>query len=137
KRTSAPDTEPNQEGAEQAKVSSDGRTVGWVALTSNCCTSYPLPTVLVLYRDGKVFRRVGIGEQMTYDWEFGPKADYVVATRGLPHGPTYYHFIQTRISDGMQLAEYACGDQFETPEPRPAWSRVIKVECPKSSTLEQ
>ncbi|GGA61900.1 hypothetical protein GCM10011507_11790 [Edaphobacter acidisoli] len=39
-------------------IAKDGRTVGWLAEFPNCCTSYPIPLVLVLYRDGTILRRI-------------------------------------------------------------------------------
>jgi len=40
-------------GAEQAAVSPDHQSVGWLALFENCCTSYPLPLKLVILHNGQ------------------------------------------------------------------------------------
>jgi hypothetical protein len=42
----------------EAPVIADGRTVGWLVNFPNCCTSYPIPLVLMIYRDGKIVSRI-------------------------------------------------------------------------------
>src|SRR5512139_1927932 len=34
-------------------ISGDGTAVGWVAYYPNCCTSYPVPILLEVYKAGK------------------------------------------------------------------------------------
>jgi len=128
-RISAPMTEPDQEGFGQAKVSPDGQTVGWIAETGNCCTSYPLPTVLVLYRHGKVVLRVPMAPPI-FGWAFGPRPGEVVTQQQYPHGQEYFTFTRLRITDGRKLAEYRCNQDDPDPEPRPPWSRVVDKPCP-------
>lgn len=129
-RIPAPRTEPDQQGSGQAKVSPDGRTVGWVAETGNCCTSYPLPTALVLYRHGKIVRRIPMVPPI-FDWAFGPGPDEVVTQQEFPHGPEYLTFTRLRISDGRKIAEYTCNQDAPDPEPRPGWSRIVDRPCPE------
>ena len=128
-RIAAPRTEEDQEGFVDAKVSPDGQTVGWLAETGNCCTSYPLPTVLVLYRDGKVVRRVPMAPPI-FEWAFGPRPGEVVTRQQYPHGPEYFTFTRIRVRDGKVLAEYRCNQEDPRPDPRPKWSRVIATPCP-------
>ncbi len=125
----APRTEPEQAGFEQAQVSADGRTVGWVAQMPNCCTSYPLPLVLVLYRDGKVIRRFDEAPPI-WDWAFVPGRDEVVIRQAYPHGPEFFTFTRLRIADGKALATYECNQDERVHAPRPAWTRVIGEQCP-------
>jgi hypothetical protein len=125
----APKTEPGQEGFEQARVSADGRTVGWVASTPNCCTSYPLPTVLVLYRGGKVIGRFDEPPAI-WHWAFVPGRDEVVTQQAFPHGPEHFTFTRLRIAGGRTLATWRCSQDEPVPPPRPAWTRAIEVDCP-------
>lgn len=125
----APRTEPEQAGFEQAQVSADGRTVGWIAQMPNCCTSYPLPLVLVLYRDGKVIRRFDEAPPI-WHWAFVAGRDEVVIQQAYPHGPEFLTFTRLRIADGKALATYECDQDEQVHEPRPAWTRVIDEECP-------
>ncbi|HEY9024861.1 MAG TPA: hypothetical protein VIP05_11220 [Burkholderiaceae bacterium] len=125
----APRTEPGQEGFEQVRVSPDGRTVGWVARMPNCCTSYPVPLVLVLFRDGRVIRRFDEAPPI-WHWAFSHDGREVVTQQAVTHGPEYFHFARRRISDGRTLAEFDCNQDEPVHAPRPAWSRVVDVDCP-------
>jgi len=44
----------SQVGFDKAAISEDGRSVGWVALYPNCCTSYPIPLKLMVYSNGRL-----------------------------------------------------------------------------------
>jgi len=125
----APRTEPDQEGFEQVRVSADGRTVGWVAALANCCTSYPLPRVLVLLRDDRVLARFDRAPPI-FGWAFVPGRDEVVIQQQSPHGPEYLTFTRVRIADGRELARYECDQDERTHAPRPPWSRAVDVPCP-------
>ena len=41
--------------------------VGWTVLYDNRCTSYPIPLLLVIYKDGKAQQRLNKSGQMIYD----------------------------------------------------------------------
>lgn len=125
----APKTEHEQEGFWQPRVSADGRTVGWVAETANCCTSYPLPTVLVLYRGGKVIRRFPEVPPI-WEWQFGPGPDEVVTRQAYPHGQEYFTYSRLRISDGKLLAQFECNQDEPVKAVRPAWARIVEEDCP-------
>lgn len=60
--------EPEQLGCEGIAVSADRKVVAWSVLVKNCCTSYPIPTSVVAYRNGKTFT-VSTG-QMIWQWHF-------------------------------------------------------------------
>jgi hypothetical protein len=47
-----------QVSVEQPVIAKDGLTVGWTVNFPNCCTSYPIPLMLVIYRDGGILRRI-------------------------------------------------------------------------------
>jgi len=44
--------EKEQQGAEELQISDNHKTLGWLVEYPNCCTSYPIPMTVVLYRDG-------------------------------------------------------------------------------------
>ncbi len=73
-----------QIGCEHSIVASDGSTVGWSVLVKNCCTSYPIPTKVVVYRSGK--RRIISPDQMIWDWRFIDKGDRLAILSGPVHG---------------------------------------------------
>ncbi|HXE13403.1 MAG TPA: hypothetical protein VN633_14855 [Bryobacteraceae bacterium] len=60
--------EPEQIGCENIAISPDRKIVAWSVLVENCCTSYPIPTSVVVYRKGKTFT-ISTG-QMIWRWHF-------------------------------------------------------------------
>ena len=130
RKIDAPKTEEGQEGFSQALVAPDGRTLGWVALTGNCCTSYPLPTVLVLFRDGKVLRRFEEAPPI-WAWAFAHGSTEVVYRRAPPYGMTADLYSRRRVSDGRVLAEFSCIEEDPAPRvPFPVWTMPVAEACP-------
>jgi hypothetical protein len=76
--------EQQQVGCESVSVAPDKRTIGWSVLVENCCTSYPIATAIVLYRDGR--KRVIYSDQMIYEWHFRDHGDRVSVLSGPTHG---------------------------------------------------
>src|SRR5687767_3533863 len=54
RREIVPKKKAGQVGFDKAAISPVGRSVGWLALHPNCCTSYPIPLGLVIYASGRV-----------------------------------------------------------------------------------
>jgi hypothetical protein len=77
--------EKGQVGSSLLKVAEDKKTVGWTAEYVNCCTSYNIPLLLVIYRDGRVRQRLGDG-LMIYDWRFWDGSRKVAFCSGTVHG---------------------------------------------------
>ena len=74
--------EKGQESVEAPVVASDNRTVGWQVNFPNCCTSYPIPLMLVIYRDGRILHRLGNGMGV-FQWRFlkgGEQVAYLTDT---------------------------------------------------------
>jgi hypothetical protein len=100
-------------------LTADGRIAGWTAEIENCCTSYPIPTKLVLYRDGAV-QRVAAFDAMIWDWGFQPGGDAIWAIAGTVHGPAHwchYHLLSTET--GATLDSHPCGQPG-----LPGWARA-------------
>jgi hypothetical protein len=57
----------NQEGISDLQLAEDRQTMGWTENYDNCCTSYAVPLVLVLFRSGSVMQRIAPG-QMIWRW---------------------------------------------------------------------
>ncbi|MFZ6873645.1 hypothetical protein ACO0LF_16425 [Undibacterium sp. Di27W] len=143
---SAPLKEEGQLAFEQARVSASGNTLGWVAATNNCCTSYPLPTVLVIFRKGKVIRRFQEAPPI-WQWSFAQGDTAVAYRQSYPHGisPIWYKLI--RIADGKLLASFTCQPKydeahepvegFQPTGPVPAWVKAIARECPASAADQE
>jgi hypothetical protein len=104
---------PEQVGCADVSVADDGRTVGWSVLVENCCTSYRVPTSIVVYRDGH--QHVIATGQMIWKWHFIEKGSQIAVLSGPVHGRAS----EARLYDwhGKQLASWD-----GNPKP-PAWAR--------------
>jgi hypothetical protein len=58
--------EKNQVTVSRPKLSPDKQTTGWQIDQDNCCTSYPIPTRLAIYRAGTKLLVVSIGRRNTF-----------------------------------------------------------------------
>ena len=141
----APRTLPDQEGFDTVLISPDGARVGWLALTANCCTSYPLPTALVIVQHGKVIRTFAESSPI-FDWRFARRGQAVIYRQSWPHGlvPTIYKL--RRISDGKTLAVLTCypagllkestGPIYDPAGKLPRWLEPIReVRSPEQAVL--
>lgn len=132
----APFTETDQASFGSVRISPTGDSVGWLALVTNCCTSYPLPLALVIFRDGKVayqFRE----DSAIWRWTYLAHGTQVAYQWSLPHGfiPTYYTLRSLRT--GVVLDRFVCGinestHEYIKPAHIPDWVRAVepKYTCP-------
>ncbi|MBD8900023.1 hypothetical protein [Rhodanobacter sp. DHG33] len=135
----APHTDPDQQGFDEPHVAAGGHTVGWLELEGNCCTSYPLPTSLVLYRDGRLLRRFADGMAI-WDWRFVRDGHAVAYRQRAPHGISTIVYVLRDVDSGKQLAEFDCYPREGAPAGQPApytydgkvpdWVWPIAEECP-------
>jgi hypothetical protein len=115
-----PAADSGQVGFEQAALSADHRTVGWLALYPNCCTSYPIPLALVLLRtDGR--RTVIRNDLPIWQWAFVGDGRSVVIRQAPVHGaaPTFYERRDVRTGRVLATAHA----DTSAPEALPAWVR--------------
>ena len=135
----APRTEVDQQGFDAPHVSADGRSAGWLVLEANCCTSYPLPTSVVVFREGKFVRRFGEGMAI-WAWAFAAHGQAVAYRQRAPHGISTIAYTLRNIADGRLLDEFDCFPKEGTPEGQPVpygyagkvpdWVWPIAEECP-------
>jgi hypothetical protein len=76
--------EKEQFGCESILVAADKRTVGWSVLVKNCCTSYPIATAIVLYREGR--KTIVSPPQAIYQWHFTGAGNRIAVLFGPVHG---------------------------------------------------
>jgi hypothetical protein len=103
-RLVSPPLEAEQVEAGQPRISPDHRSVGWVALYPNCCTSYPLPLKVVILHNGR--RHVLAGFASIWYWGFQDSGKYVATREGLPHGSAGQHYERWDVVTGRKAAEY-------------------------------
>ncbi len=75
----------NQVGSQSPKISADKKTAGWLATYPNCCTSYPVPMTLVLYKDSKIIQKIE-SQQVIWDWAFVDDGTQAAIINGPTHG---------------------------------------------------
>src|SRR5215475_13686573 len=105
RRQITPARAPDQVGFDKPAISADGTTVGWLALYPNCCTSYPIPLALVIYRDGKV--RHTFGERFPiWKWRFEANGKQVAFAQETVHGHLGVHFELRDVETGQLIAAH-------------------------------
>ena len=101
------------------KLASDDRTAGWLIEQDNCCTSYPIPTRIGIYRDGKtILLNSGL---MIYSWNFRGGGKQVVASIGTVHGMESVDFVLYDARVGKVLKEWS-GASGQNP---PEWTKAL------------
>jgi hypothetical protein len=112
--------EKDQVSADSPVVAPDRQTVGWLVEMPNCCTSYPIPTTLVIYRSGRVVQRIGDG-MMIYKWVFLDRGRRCAVSSGTVHGMTGIHLTLYDSRTGKTLRTWN-GDDGEVP---PKWGTEV------------
>ena len=112
--------EQGQVDVSQPKLADDRQTAGWLLHQDNCCTSYSIPTGLLIYRAGK---KLNLGDGlMIYDWCFVEGSAKVAMSTGTVHGMETRHLLLYDARSGRQLQEWS-GDSDKTP---PTWATDLK-----------
>jgi hypothetical protein len=96
--------ERDESGFTQIAVSPDGDAVGWVGHRVNCCTSYDIPTRLVIYRAGgqRTFR----GHDLpVWAWAFTGGGKQMIFYQQTVHGGLGTHYEWRDITSGRLIAE--------------------------------
>jgi hypothetical protein len=114
-----------QVGFQSPKIAPGGRYAGWLALSSFCCTSYPIPLALiVLDTRGQIHEFQG--QQATFGWCFERDGAAVAYKRALLHGATPEWYELRRIQDGALLGSFEVSLEVSTgaaPMPKvPEWA---------------
>lgn len=97
--------EAEQVGFDQVAIAQDGRSVGWLALYPNCCTSYPIPLKLVIYSSGRLWAFTGRGLPV-WRWRFKAGARQVAFEQETVHGGLGIHYEWRDVATGRLIAEY-------------------------------
>src|SRR3954471_10658751 len=105
------------------RISADHKSVGWLAVHPNCCTTYPVPIELVVLSAGKqhVFRGADLA---TWRWAFTADGKRVVLEQGAVHGGRR-SFELRDIRTGRKVNSF----QAESVDAKrlPTWTRVLRL----------
>jgi hypothetical protein len=119
--------EGDQVGFAQIAISPDSRSIGWVGLQPNCCTSYPIPMQLVVYRSGA--RRTFNGSGLpVWRWVFTASGNRVAFHQETVHGGLAPHYELRDVATGQLVEEYdpVVGSDNQ-PLPKQTVPRWVKV----------
>jgi hypothetical protein len=121
-----------QVGFEEVAISRDGTAVGWLAYYPNCCTSYPVPILVEVYRAGK---------RHTFDpaispshWCFVDGSARIAAISRTIHGPRHAVIELWDVSTGTKREAFTWMDGESYPRV-PAW--VVAVRKTEASKTHQ
>lgn len=94
----------NQVGFSQPAISEDKTTIGWLALYPNCCTSYPIPLALVIFKAGRMVQTFGNGFPV-WAWSFQANGKQAAFRQETVHGHLGVRYELRDIASGHLLAE--------------------------------
>jgi hypothetical protein len=110
----------DQVAFQSAKIATGGRYAGWLALSPNCCTSYPIPLALIILDTNGQLHEYR-GQQATFGWCFELGGTAVAYKRTILHGATPELFELRRIRDGALLRTFEVPVEVSTGDaPRPS-----------------
>ena len=118
-----PRKDGDQVAFDQVTVSADHRSVGWVALYPNCCTSYPIPLKLIVLTDGRTRTLAGNGLPV-WRWSFFADGKRIAFRQAPIHGEDHSHFELRDLRTG-RLVDRFDSDSASLRE-APVWARVLK-----------
>jgi hypothetical protein len=112
-------------GVEDVKIASDGQTVGWILDWPDPDTNRELPGTLVIWRQGKIVRRISPGPGVFYGWCFWQSNSQVGFSFGPTHGPYAGTVYQLRgISTGAVVENFSFDDDTD-PAKAPRWVEAV------------
>jgi hypothetical protein len=111
----------DQVGTDDIQIASDHSAAGWTELYPNCCTSYPIPLNIAVYRDGRVRRRFKSG-LMIYKWQFWKGGKQIAFCSGTVHGDQGVTCELHDVASGHNLASF---ERMPT-EHSPDWAQGLR-----------
>jgi hypothetical protein len=128
-RDSSVPPEKNQEATEKIQIAPDGKTVGWLVDTSTCCVSYPVPLELIVWRSGRVIRKIH-PNQGIWSWIFLKEGTQLAFRHGPLHGGWSGEYLLIEIASGKILARWnhptdEKGNDTDDDSDEPGWAKEI------------
>ena len=109
-----------QKSLSRPALAEDRQTIGWLGNYDNCCQSYPIPRQLVIWKSGRIIRKID-ADAMIWNWRFYQGSKEVGFSDGPTHGidvPYSYRLLD--IATGRLISEIA-GHQENFPD----WVRLL------------
>ncbi len=111
-----------QVGFRDVAISPDGQAVGWTALFPNCCTSYPIPMLVEVYRAGT--RKTFTPAIAPWHWCFVDGSSRIAALSTTVHGPQNEIIELWDIESGKRLEDFTWMEGESYPR-APAWAASV------------
>lgn len=116
----------NDVGFSDVHLAADQQTLGWTIDVENCCTSYPIPLRVVIFRHRKVLRTFEQG-QMVWSWMFLGGGKRLAAVFGPTHGTEVGDYRLYDVQSGKLLSEVFGDESAQTLSPdAPEWAKVLE-----------
>lgn len=110
--------ETTQVGVRSPTITEDGGEGGWLILSDFCCTSYPIPLALIVYRPGKPPRRFESGRAIER-WHFVAQGKQVAFSTDFLHGNSAPEYELRDVETGRVVATW----EGEITNNAPRWTR--------------
>jgi len=95
----------NQTAFDRPVFSPDRRRVAWGALEPGCCTSYPIPTALVIFEANRIVRVIR-EDQCIFKPVFERGGSAIAYITAALHGDSGGRAHLRRLSDGKEIGKY-------------------------------
>jgi hypothetical protein len=121
------DKEPvfNAIGFSGVKLAPDQQTLGWTVNVENCCTSYSIPTSLVIFQHKRVLHTFDQG-QMVWSWMFLDDGRQVAVVFGPTHGSVGDYRLY-EVKTGRLLSEvWTDADTQSLKADAPNWAKRLQ-----------
>jgi hypothetical protein len=125
KKSTETETVFNAVGFSGVQLADDGRTLGWTVDVENCCTSYPIPLEVAVFRAGKVLH--SFHERVAWKWMFLPGSKQIAIVWGATHGPEVGDYQLYDIASGRLRAEVFGDEDIQRLKPdAPEWAKALE-----------
>jgi len=116
----------NAVGFSDIQLAADKQTLGWTINVENCCTSYPIPLSLVIFRHGRVLHTFAQG-QMVWSWMFFLGGKRIAVVFGPTHGPEIGDYRLYDVQTGKLISEISGDEATQALKPdAPEWAQLLQ-----------
>jgi len=116
----------NDVGFSYVQLAADRQTLGWTVDVENCCTSYPIPLRVVIFRHGKVLHAFAPG-QMVWNWMFFLGGKRLAVVSGPSHGPEVGVYRLYDVQTGKLISEvFGEEDTQSLKSDAPEWAQLLQ-----------
>ncbi len=116
----------NAVGFSGVQLAEDRQTLGWTINVENCCTSYSIPTSVVVFRHKQLLHTFDQG-QMVWSWMFVQGGEQVAVVFGPTHGPEVGDYRLYGVKTGKLISEIWGDEDTQTLKPNaPEWAKRLQ-----------